>query len=222
MPEKALSVFRACILTLLSLSSSMEPTNMMSSVVQAEAWQGPWRLRITECPAAAVLTLGFRSRGGGCGCAVTAFTCRPGTSDWEQHPRSLTLLEGASAAPILTGDYSSGSCKPVKSCFRALYSVRSWDPVMPYLLLMPKGVCWRKCRSQIQCWFKKWGWGSACRLTSFDWRARRNLLVSFKKIVFLQWWRKHSKVQVVNGERRTLDILQCGSGQRVQRLAAIQ
>lgn len=104
-------------------------------------WQGPWRLRITECPAAAVLTLGFRSRGGGCGCAVTAFTCRPGTSDWEQHPRSLTLLEGASAAPILTGDYSSGSCKPVKSCFRALYSVRSWDPVMPYLLLMPKGVC---------------------------------------------------------------------------------
>lgn len=37
MPEKALSVFRAWILTLLSLSSSMEPTNTMSSVVQAEA-----------------------------------------------------------------------------------------------------------------------------------------------------------------------------------------
>ncbi|XP_023394271.1 uncharacterized protein LOC111747489 [Pteropus vampyrus] len=68
-------------------------------------WQGPWRLRITECPAAAVFALGFRSRGGGCGCAVIAFTCRPGTSDWEQHPRSLALLEGASAAPILTGLY---------------------------------------------------------------------------------------------------------------------
>lgn len=37
MPEKALSVFRAWILTLLSLSSSMEPTNVMSSLVQAEA-----------------------------------------------------------------------------------------------------------------------------------------------------------------------------------------
>lgn len=48
--------------------------------------------------------LGFRSPGGGCGCAFTAFTCRPGTSDWGQHPRSQALLEGASAAPILTGD----------------------------------------------------------------------------------------------------------------------
>lgn len=41
MPEKALSVFRAWILTLLSLSSSMEPTKLMSSAVQEEAWGGP-------------------------------------------------------------------------------------------------------------------------------------------------------------------------------------
>ena len=36
-PEKALRAFRAWILTLLSLSSSISPTRLMSSVVQPEA-----------------------------------------------------------------------------------------------------------------------------------------------------------------------------------------
>lgn len=59
---------------------------------------GQPRVRITERPVAAVLAFGLRSPGGGCGCAFTVFTCRPGTSDWEQHPRSRPLVEGAGAA----------------------------------------------------------------------------------------------------------------------------
>lgn len=35
--------------------------------------------------------LGFRSPGGGCGCAFTAFTCRPGTSDGTASPLSGAL-----------------------------------------------------------------------------------------------------------------------------------
>ena len=44
--------------------------------------------------------------------------------DWEQHPSSQALLEGASAAPVLTGDYSNATWKPLKSCFKAPHSFR--------------------------------------------------------------------------------------------------
>lgn len=97
------------------------------------------------------LRLGLRSPGGACGCAFTAFTCRPGTSDWERHPRCQALLKGASAAPILTGDYSSAIGKPVKSCFRASYSFHSWDVITSSSLLMSKKVCWQQCSSRTQC-----------------------------------------------------------------------
>lgn len=49
-------------------------------------WRGPRRARITERPAAAVLAFGLRSPGGGCGCVFAAFTCRPGTGDWNSIP----------------------------------------------------------------------------------------------------------------------------------------
>lgn len=59
---------------------------------------GLWRVRIAEGLATALLAFGLHSRGGGCRCAFTTFTCRHGTSDWERHPRSQALWEGVSAA----------------------------------------------------------------------------------------------------------------------------
>lgn len=69
---------------------------------------------------------------------------------------------------------------------------------------------------------KKMGVGVSLQIDLFRLTSQEKPFSLILKNRFLQWWRKHSKVQVVNGERRTLDILQCGSGQRVQRLAAIQ